>query len=225
MNDDFLYTRQESPEPEFVMQLQARLEQVDIPRKSKRKNEQRFYSWRGIAALFALTVASLVLIIFSQARLRASVINIFVDDPNYDMLADLYSLYRFELPTAPIGYKVSTIAQTSMADELGRYNVGIHWLSSDRSCIVVLTADFSSYKYVQGDNENPPIEGVLAENEVLLNDRVVGVLGDPIGASRLRYRMSWRSENGIFYTLNALKSCISMDEFLVIAQSTLSNSP
>jgi hypothetical protein len=223
MNDDFLYKRQESPTPEFVAELQERLGQVDTPRKSKRKNEQKNFAWKAAAAMFAVAVLGLV--IFSQERLRDSIVNIFVDDPNYDMLAELYSLYRFELPSVPSRYQLSTLRQTSLANELGAFTLGVHWLSSDRSCLVVLTADFRSYNYLELENYSSPNDRTLDANEVLLNDHVVGDLGDPLGTSRLRHLLSWRSEDGIFYTLNAPKSCINMDEFLVIARSTLSNSP
>jgi hypothetical protein len=224
MNDDFLYTRQESPAPEFVAELQERLGHVDSPRKAKRKNGQKTFAWKAAAAMFVVTVLGLV--VFSQERLRTSIINIFVDDPNYDLLAELDSRYGFELPTVPSRYQLSSVrnmTSTSYAAS-GGYSVEIHWQNSDFTCLLELTAELGFYPWT--DENNLPVEPVLEENQILLNEHVVGTWYTPIDpVPSIRRRLVWWNESAISYTLDAPTTCMSLDEFLAIAQSTLSESP
>lgn len=223
MNDDFLYKRQEVPEPSFVVRLHEELQSIGVEEKPKRKNGQRRFGWQQklAAALFVFLVAGLV--VFSQPKLREPLINIFIDDPNYDVLVDAYNRYGFELPTVPSRYEASpTVVYLRGRVEM----LIIRWQASDHVCVIELGIEFDIIDEVSGIQivPEPMIERIKTGFQLL------GDISIMDGDNTNRIWASWTLSNRAFYknynySLTTGRSCLSGDEITAIAQSTFSDNP
>lgn len=218
MNDDFLYKRQEEPSPEFIESLRGTLAAMELPEKAKRKNGQRRFSWKAVAAVFVV-LALAGLVIFSQTKLRDSIVNVFIDDPNYDTLVDVYERYGFELPTVPSRYELALAFYNDEENE----NIEIRWQST--VCVIRLKVGLPDI--------TDEVTGISIIPEPLVETfktgyQIIGEVRNLDGDNTERIWASWSLFNGSFYrhySLTTGNSCLSQSEILTIAQSTFSDNP
>lgn len=220
MNDEFLYKRQETPDPVFMVELHNNLQIMAVPQKSKRKNGQNRFYWKAVAAVFVLTIMSLV--ILSQQRLREAIVNIFVDDPYYDLLMAAYYDYGFELPPVPERYHFSFVNTVNSGIASRHYAIETSWQNSDKTCTISLRADFTYYSSAYEIWPDTSEWQLLDGDEVIILDNIPILLGgDTFDLNPNRLTMSWTIPNQTYYNLQSSRACLSREEYIAIAQSTL----
>jgi hypothetical protein len=224
MNDDFLYTRQESPTPEFVAELHERLAQVDIPQKAKRKNIGRRYSWRGILAA-AASLAAAITIFWTSPELHVPITNTILGNPNESVLRDFQEAVGFDYPQIPNGYYIGRI----QASTLSPSSLVMQWRAYRGICTISMIV-----------YEDPEITGVTVQQREYnhyLSETYAGidieVVGRDIEATwRLTTHynrpntmtLDWQIGK-VIYVLETLEQCFSRAEFSTIAQSIVPDSP
>lgn len=242
MNDDFLYKRQEEPSPEFVAGLRESLAAMELPEKAKRKNGQRRFSWKAVAAVFALIMASFF--IWNMPEVHIPVLQMIYGNHAGDVLQNAQETLGFELPEIPNGYYLSTIR---FADVIGSYDVDIFdwgnieqwkfepsyrlivfWMNYRGDCVIRLTLD---YLPRESDEEwNTEYYNYLDERSdkvevIQFNDNTSGLLRS-LTSYNVAYGMliEWQYER-VGYNIESSLDCMSREEFIELAQSTLPNTP
>jgi hypothetical protein len=245
MNDDFLYTRQEVPEPAFVAKLQEELERMDSPEKSKRKNGQRRLNWKWKAVAAAIALIVLGVFAWNQPEVQIPVVSMVLGYPADSAFREAQASLGFEIPEMPSGYYLSRV-QFSDGDT---HSVTLNWRGegpSGGNPIIptgTLTAYWATYRGHCGidfsvDTTVERDEEWYADYYQSLDERsdkveVIELDGDTIGLWRwqtfdnVAYGMTleWHHENIRYELEGALESpmgdCISREAFIAIAQSTL----
>jgi hypothetical protein len=225
MNDDFLYKRQESPDPAFVAQVQGLLDMMGQDVKLKRKNGQRRFNWK-------LMVAGLVLIVGATAVILPRFLSNGAEAANatQDILETAQARMGILIPEMPEGF---TLSYVEAPPSYFNYSLKLGW-TDEIGCSTTaniisspesperLEANANVNKYMAQLHDwidivdlGNGIEAVFRFNTYDVNDM-------PNGSDKKS--LEWRIGDNI-YSLETYELCLSREEFVAIAQSTVPDSP
>jgi hypothetical protein len=243
MNDDFLYTRQESPAPEFVTELRESLHELEEPQKAKRKNGQRYINWKAIAAVISLVLVGITL--WNTPEINIPISQMIYGNRAEDALQSMHDALDVEIPEIPSGFYVSTIQITDgvmtydllewldyhelseVDDYIPVDNFTAYWVTYREDCAIKLTVSTTAeadeewyveyYQYL--DERSNKVQ--LIE---LGNDKIA--LWRWLTLDNVEYGMNleWHHEH-LVYKLEGTMDCISREAFIAIAQSMLPENP
>jgi hypothetical protein len=224
MNDDFLYTRQEVPEPEFVAHVQSLLDGIEQAEKPKRKTGQKRFAWKGIVAAAASLVAAIT-IFWTTPEIHVPVMSMVYGYPNESVLRRFQEFVGFDYPEIPNGYYIASIRSTQLDPE----SLVMYWRTYRKTCTISLMV-----------YENPEVSGITVqevEYNHYLAETYAGIdiesLGGGIEATwRLttlynrpnQMSLDWQIGDMI-YNLETQEMCLSRAEFSAIAESIVPDSP
>jgi hypothetical protein len=245
MNDDFLYKRQESPAPEFVAELRESLHQVEEPQKAKRKNGQRRFNWKWKAVAAVMVMMLLGTFIWNQPEVRIPVTNFILGNPAEDALQEIDEALGFEIPKIPSGFYVSTIQFTDgfttddvlewldyyelrgVDDYIPVDNFTAYWVTYREDCAIKLSVSTIAeadeewyveyYQYL--DERSEKVELVELDSDTIALWRWLTLDNVEYGMD-----LEWHYQN-IDYKLESTMDCVSREDFISIAQSTLDDRP
>jgi hypothetical protein len=226
MNDNFLYTRQESPAPEFVTELREKLHQLEEPQKAKRKNGQRRFNWKALAAVISLVLVGITL--WNTPEINIPVNQMIFGYPNADALQDAQEIMGIEIPDTPNGYYLFSAQRQT---EFDYPPLLVHWQSYRGFCVIDLFA-FAEPGMLEDEafQQNQEYNRQLAEsfswadivelgNDVEAIWRATTYNGQPLGVS-----LEWYF-GGNMYNLSSTEECATKEVLAAMAQSTLPDNP
>lgn len=229
VNDDFMYSRRETPNPVFVEQLHARLTAQEELYKPKKKKGQPRKTWRYVAAIVSLIIVSISAVLTISPEARILVFEAMgVDMVLRAELENAHELIDFNMPRQiPDSFELHGV-WTNYLNEM--ISIRFQWLGSKEfdygNCFIRM--------YLFEHSRLPSVEQVeqTETNTDYLAERYDWIetfdINDDINAVwRLRtisnslnmMEINWRID-GISYKLETHEGCVSREDFIAMAQST-----